>query len=183
MCELKMERNLSIRPWPEPWQYKDWVANLKIELIRVVAPFGGEVMRWLAVVFQLEDHEQPVPDHLLQDPDVFPKLDVMLANELMKCAEKGNATVFFAHQDASGPTPEIRHFSVRPGGTAIHCPVLQEELWSIRLEFRLDGSPEHPEHAWQTVRVHCQVGPLDVPAPESASGRLPPQGVQGKGRE
>ena len=66
MYELKMERNLGVRPWPEPWQYKEWVSNLKTEFARVVAPFGKEVMRWLAGVFQLEGHEHPVPDSALQ---------------------------------------------------------------------------------------------------------------------
>ena len=85
---------MQVRPWPEPWQYRDWVSHLKQELARLVAPYGKEVMIWLSGVFRLEDDDNPVPDDALQHSGVFPKLDGLLAVELMKVTEKGCPSVY-----------------------------------------------------------------------------------------
>ena len=38
--ELKMERNIQLRPWPNPWEWQDWLDHLKQELARMVAPYN-----------------------------------------------------------------------------------------------------------------------------------------------
>ena len=78
---------MHLRPWPQVWEYRDWIAHLKTELARMVAPYGRQVMKWLADVFQLEDSAIPVPDEALQQSGESPKPDVALAQGLMKCAE------------------------------------------------------------------------------------------------
>ena len=59
----------------------------------MVAPYGREVMRWLSGVFRLEDSDDPVSDEALQNSGEFPKLDNILSQELIKCAEKGCTAV------------------------------------------------------------------------------------------
>ena len=89
-----MEKNISVRPWPEPWQYRGWVSSLKTELARLVAPYGKEAMQWLSGVFRLDGDANSVPDEALQHSEEFPKLDVLLAIELMNCAEQGCPSVY-----------------------------------------------------------------------------------------
>ena len=51
-------------------------------------------MQWLSVVFKLEARPDAVPDSTLTDSGVFPKLDLVWAQELMKVAEKGCTSIF-----------------------------------------------------------------------------------------
>ena len=72
MYELKVEKDMRLHPYPEVWQYRDWIAHLKQELAQMVAPYGREVMQWLSAVFQLEDASNPVPDEFYSTPENFP---------------------------------------------------------------------------------------------------------------
>ena len=42
--ELRMERNLHTRKWPQPWEWPNWLTHLKHELTRMVAPHGRQVL-------------------------------------------------------------------------------------------------------------------------------------------
>ena len=120
---MKMEKNMSIRPWPEPWQYRGWVSNLKTELARLVAPYGKEVMQWLSGVFRLEGDADPVPDEALQNSGEFPKLDGLLANELTNAPKR---LPFSLHPEEVPQRPPLERSLVDfwPRGVALYSTIL-----------------------------------------------------------
>ena len=93
-----MLNNLALKPWPQPYEWQDWLAHLKTDLARMVAPWGKQCMLWLSKTFMLEDSANPVPDIELEDSGVFPRLDIILSQENFKCAEKG-CTAFFENEE------------------------------------------------------------------------------------
>ena len=64
---------------------KDWVPTLHLEVARLVAPHGSRVMTWLGKAEQLDI----APASALEDSEEFPRLDVLLAEELFKKADSG----------------------------------------------------------------------------------------------
>ena len=75
-----MQTSLALKAFPKPWEWKDWVAALHLEVARLVAPHGARVMSWLGRAEQLD----AVSDSALEDSEEFPRLDVLLADELFK---------------------------------------------------------------------------------------------------
>ena len=80
--QAKLGNSLNIQPFPEPWQWSQWLVDLNTELRRVVAPHGQRVVEWLA-----KCQDPDVSDGSLQHSGESPRLDLMLAQELVRVAD------------------------------------------------------------------------------------------------
>ena len=140
-----MHYNLTLGPFPRPWEWREWAIALNTELCRVVAPYGPQVMEWLAKAEDLDG----VPDKDLRQSDEFPRLDMLLASELYMSAKTVCKEL------------AIRMKTLQERSMAVHSVAPGRELYRFYVRYFLRPTTADTTYQWMDIaQVRCDPGGL-----------------------